>query len=135
MKIIPYGVYNWGVKIFTGRTFFDMKIINLESGMPDVSTALSRLQNGLYAARATGDRQAKIIHGYGSTGRGGAIRSAVRSELRSYRRRGVIKAFCPGEEFGPFSQGGRDMVFKDPSFKNDRDWARSNDGITIVSFR
>ena len=46
-----------------------MRIINLENGLPDTATAMSRLNNGLYAARATGDRYAKIIHGYGSTGK------------------------------------------------------------------
>lgn len=73
-----------------------MKQIDLEEGRPDVATAMSRLNNRIYQARATGDRACKIIHGYGSTGKGGAIKSACLSELRGYKRRGLIKDFCPG---------------------------------------
>ena len=112
-----------------------MRIINLENGLPDTATAMSRLNNGLYAARATGDRYAKIIHGYGSTGKGGAIKSACLRELRGYKTRRVIKDYCSGDKFGPFSEEGRRFATADPAVKKDKDWARSNDGITIVAFR
>ena len=112
-----------------------MKEINLESGMPDVSTAMSRLNNQIYAVRASGVRECKIIHGYGSSGKGGAIKSACLMELRGYKRRGLIKEFCPGEKFGPFSEEGRRITALIPSLNKDRDWARSNDGITVVICR
>ena len=112
-----------------------MKEINLETGMPDVSKAMTRLNNLIYAVRASGVRECKIIHGYGSSGKGGAIKSACLMELRGYKRRGLIKEYCPGEKFGPFSEEGRRMTALDPSLNRDRDWARSNDGITVVIFR
>jgi len=112
-----------------------MKQIDLEEGRPDVATAMVRLNNRIHAARATGDRACKIIHGYGSTGKGGAIKSACLSELRGYKRRGFIKDFCPGEKFGPFSEDGRRMVAAFPELNRDRDWARMNDGITVILFK
>ncbi len=112
-----------------------MYIINLESGLPDTATAMSRLNNALYAARASGSKYAKIIHGYGSSGKGGAIKAACQRELRVYKNRRVIKDYCSGDKFGPFSEEGRKMAASDPSVKNDRDWARNNDGVTVVSFR
>lgn len=112
-----------------------MREINLEAGLPDVLTAMQRLNNSLYAVRASGVREAKIIHGYGSSGKGGAIKSACLRELRSYKLKRMIIDYCPGEKFGPFSEEGRRLVSRDPNLKGDRDWARNNDGITIVVFK
>ena len=112
-----------------------MVTINIEEGKPDVRTALVRLNNRLYAVRATGAKFAKVVHGYGSTGTGGAIKGAVKTELLTYVGRGVIKDFCTGDEFGPFSPKGRDIVAKYPDLRSDRDWARNNDGITVVVFK
>jgi len=112
-----------------------MHIINLEQGMPDVNTAMSRLNNRLYAERAMRVRCVKLIHGYGSTGRGGSIKSSCRLKLRDYKRQGVIKAFCAGEQFGPFSNEGRELAALCPEVRSDSDWGRHNDGITVVLFR
>ena len=57
-----------------------MRTIDLEEGMPRVHEALTRLREWLKALCPSA-RVAKLIHGYGSTGMGGAIREAVRSEL------------------------------------------------------
>jgi len=112
-----------------------MKIINIESGHPRVEEAINRLTNELYKARASGDYAAKIIHGYGSTGTGGAIKGAVKRQMSSYISRRMIKSFCTGEEFGPFSAKGRNLVALHPDIKKDIDWGRNNDGITVVIFK
>ena len=112
-----------------------MRIINLESGLPTGDAAMSRLNNQIYLARATRDPAAKIIHGYGSSGKGGVIKATTLRQLRVYKQRGVIKDFCPGEKFGPFSDEGRRIVAKFPQLRKDSDWARSNDGITIIIFK
>lgn len=112
-----------------------MRIINLEAGMPTAQNAMSVLNNRIYAERASKSRTVKIIHGYGSTGKGGAIRSACLNKLREYKRMGVIKDFCPGDKFGPFSDEGRRMAGICPELRSDSDWGRNNDGITIVLYR
>lgn len=111
-----------------------MYIINLESGLPTGDQAMSRLNNQIYLARATRGVAAKVVHGYGSSGKGGVIKAATQRQLRVYKQRGVIKDFCPGEKFGPFSEDGRRIVAKFPQLRQDRDWARNNDGITIILF-
>ena len=112
-----------------------MRIINLEIGMPNTLDAMSTLNNRIYAERATRARCVKIVHGYGSTGKGGAIRKECRQKLMEYRRRGVIKGYCPGEKFGPFSEEGRKLVEICPEVRSDSDWGRENQGITVVLFR
>ena len=59
-----------------------MEIINIEQGHPTVQQAMVKLQNGIYRARATGQPMAKIVHGYGTSGTGGAIKQAIGLELR-----------------------------------------------------
>ena len=112
-----------------------MQIINIEQGHPTVQQAMVKLQNGIYRARASGQPFAKIVHGYGSSGTGGAIEQAIGLELRKYIARGMIKSYCPGEDFGPFSSAGRDMNAKHPAASRDRDWGLHNDGITVVMFK
>ena len=112
-----------------------MQIINIEQGHPTVQQAMVKLQNGIYRARASGQPFAKIVHGYGSSGTGGAIKQSIGLELRKYVARGMIKSYCPGEDFGPFSSAGRDMSAKHPVVSRDRDWGLHNDGITVVMFK
>lgn len=112
-----------------------MKTINIEAGMPNSQDAMTTLNNRIYAERATGARCVKIIHGYGSTGKGGTIRKVCRQKLLEYRRRGVIKYICTGEDLGPFSEEGRRFAEKCPEIRKDIDWGRENNGITIVLFK
>ena len=58
-----------------------MRTINIEAGMPSSQQAMTTLNNRIYAERASGAKCAKIIHGYGSTGKGGTIRT-VCPEIR-----------------------------------------------------
>ena len=112
-----------------------MKTINLETGMPTAQAAMNTLNNRIYAERATGVKCIKIIHGYGSTGKGGAIKTACRQKLTEYMRRGVIKDMCAGEDLGPFSEEGRRLAAACPEVRRDIDWGMDNNGITIVIFK
>ena len=65
--------------------------LNLELGRPDAAEALRRLAAEVEAARHLGTPAMKLIHGYGSSGRGGRLRTACRTgrnSLYSMRRHG-----------------------------------------------
>ena len=47
--------------------------LNLELGRPDAAEALRRLAAEVEAARHLGTPAMKLIHGYGSSGRGGRL--------------------------------------------------------------
>ncbi|MBP5493295.1 MAG: Smr/MutS family protein [Clostridiales bacterium] len=110
-------------------------IINIKEGMPKVDVAVRKLRLELNTLRRVGVRQVKIIHGYGSTGKGGVIKTAAHEVLRTMQTDGKVRTFCPGEQFGPFETLGRTIVEQCPAFRNDPDWAKSNDGITVVLLR
>ncbi len=53
--------------------------INLEWDYPTADEALRRLKGELQAAKAMRAPVLKVIHGYGSSGKGGRIRTVCRS--------------------------------------------------------
>lgn len=106
--------------------------LNLEEGMPPVDEAVGRLRAGIREMRVSRAKAVKLIHGYGSTGRGGKIRIGVRAELADMRRRKLIRGFIPGEEFGPADAASRDLADRLPAAVRDPDYGRINHGITIV---
>lgn len=112
-----------------------LTVINLEQGMPYVDEALRRMNAGLRSARAGGAQAVKLIHGYGSSGTGGKIRTAVATELAAKKRAGEIRGYVPGEEFTPFSDSCRRALDLLPELQKDKDYLRCNPGITIVVLR
>ena len=109
-----------------------MSTLNLEQGMPLVEAALSRMEKGLTDARFSGMKAVRLIHGYGSTGRGGAICTGVRNELARMHRAGKINDYIPGEEFGAFDHRSRRFADQYPEIVHDPDYGNQNHGITIV---
>lgn len=110
----------------------NMAIVNLEQGMPTVETARIKLDQALRSAKARRCLALKIIHGYGSSGKGGAIKRDVQSFLTGKKRSGAIRGFVPGERFSPFDASARAILDACPALSRDSDYSRGNDGITIV---
>lgn len=109
-------------------------VVNLEQGMPSVESARIKLDQALRNAKARRITAVKIIHGYGSTGKGGAIKSDVQLFLTGKLRSGYIRGFVPGEKFSPFDASARAMLALCPALARERDYSRNNHGITIVFF-
>lgn len=107
-------------------------VVNLESGMPTVEQARIKLEQALRTAKARRQTALKIIHGYGSSGKGGAIRRNVREILTRKRNAGQIRGFVAGEDFSPFDETARSIVLVCPELAKDRDYSRQNHGITMV---
>ena len=93
----------------------ELREINLEHGMPTVQTALSQLALELRRTRSMGCTGLKIIHGYGSSGKGGKIRVQARSRLARMKGAGEIRAFR-----------------RCGALRKDPDLERHNNGVTII---
>ena len=111
-----------------------MTEFNLELGMPTAADALRRLASILSTQRALRTRVIKLIHGYGSTGKGGKIRTETRRHLDECRKKGSIKGYVRGEEFSIFSEATRSLLARYPEVGRDKDLEKYNNGITIVFF-
>lgn len=113
----------------------EIKTINLEQGMPSLEYAKIQLRQSLTAARANRVPILKLIHGYGSSGRGGVIGQETRRILRAMQQQGEVVAVIPGEEFSPFEETTQRMLLRYPELARDRDYLKTNHGITIVVLR
>jgi hypothetical protein len=95
--------------------------INLEYGMSTADDAIKRYGKNQCLV---------IIHGYGSSGKGGVIRQKARQWLNAQVRNGKIKRCVNGEDFGIFSNDTREMYSKYSGLEQYKD--RGNHGITII---
>ncbi|MBQ2755583.1 MAG: Smr/MutS family protein [Oscillospiraceae bacterium] len=100
--------------------------------MPTADAALKMLSQAIRTAKAGGCTVVKVIHGYGSSGRGGAIRSAVARELSARKLAGTVKDWVRGEDFSPFDPSSRRIIEACPDISYDRDFAKANHGISII---
>ena len=106
--------------------------INLERGKPTVQQAMDRLHSELLTSRSLGCKVLTLIHGYGSSGVGGAIKEAVLRQLHFWEHQGQIKQVIPGEQFEGRSGRGRQLLRQYPFLGEHRDLNRANPGITVV---
>lgn len=104
--------------------------VNLEEGMPTVSEAMVLLQGQIRRYSASKNVCLVVIHGYGSTGKGGTIGIKTRQWLSAQKRKGKIKNLVFGEEFSIFDPVSRDLKAKYPGLSSEIE--RGNPGITIV---
>jgi hypothetical protein len=109
-----------------------MKTVNLEAGMPTVPAALARLEDVLRAARKEQCAALKIIHGYGSSGAGGALRQKLQAELAQRALRNEVRAFIAGEDWRISNQDSWELLNACPELRKDPDLGRGNKGISVV---
>lgn len=76
-----------------------VKEINLESGRPLADDAVRNMVNQLGTCKRQGYKAVILVHGYGSSGTGGAIKAAVRSKLQERSLSGIVRAYCGGEHW------------------------------------
>ena len=109
-----------------------LRTINLKSDRPTVEEARARLKSALAEARRAGVVAVKIIHGYGSSGAGGAIKHALQRSLRRRRREGLIRCFVPGERWDTLDTDTQQVLAACPAAARDPDLNNGNEGVTIV---
>lgn len=104
--------------------------INLEERMPTCDEAMDRLKMAVKLAKQSKYKCAVIIHGYGSSGRGGAIRIKARQWLNAQVRNGNVKSVINGEDFNILNEKARELRRK---FSQLEQLLRvTNHGITVV---
>ena len=108
------------------------KTINLETGRPIVEVALNRMAQCLRDASLQGVTVLTLIHGYGSSGKGGVIRTECRKSLDFMQAKGQITKYIPGEEFHHRAGPVKRLLGRYPRLKNDPNLNMANKGITLV---
>jgi hypothetical protein len=104
--------------------------INVKSGMPLVHEAMDYLERKLSDLRREKCKCVVVIHGYGSTGKGGAIGKAVRRYLMEEKAKGRVKAVVFGENLTIFNFEALAMKSRYPELAPY--FSVCNEGITAV---
>ena len=108
-----------------------MKEFDLKSDMPSAAIAELRLKNYIKMMKPT-EKIIKIIHGYGSHGVGGKIRTSVRDVLDEMKELHQIKAYIPGEATSTLMGFDEAIRTYKQLLQGDADFHKGNDGITYV---
>ena len=109
-----------------------VKEINLEKGSPQVPQALKNMVNGMATAKIQGYKACILIHGYGSSGEGGAIKEAVIKKLQDPSLRGMVSDYVSGENWPS-----KKNIFLNHTgqLKDFQRYIDQNKGVTVVLFR
>ncbi len=111
---------------------FIQKTVNLEAGRPVVELAMQRMHQIIRDAKLQGVTVLTLIHGYGSSGKGGVIRTECRKTLEYMESHKEIQGYVIGEEFQHRSKPVKALLSRYPQLKNDCNLNKANKGITLV---
>ena len=104
--------------------------INIKQDMPLVADAMRYLQNSIVKLKRDKCECVLIIHGYGSTGKGGAICEKARQWLKAQERNGKIKTVIFGEDFTLFNF--KALELKKKYQELEQLMRVCNNGVTVV---
>jgi len=106
-----------------------VKEVNLERGNPTVEIAIRNMINELSTAIRTGYKAVVLVHGYGSSGVGGAIKIAVKQKLKESSLSGIVRAFAGGEDW---QNRKREFIEVCAQLKDFSRYVDGNRGITVI---
>ena len=109
-----------------------IKTVILKEGMPSIEQGRAQLAREIPAARQSGLKALKIVHGYGSTGVGGDLRFALQATLRQMVDKKEIRDCIFGENWRKSDERTWELLKQMPELKSDSDLGKGNKGITIV---
>ena len=109
-----------------------LKTCNIEATFPSLDEARRLVIGEIRKSKREGVRVLKIIHGYGSTGKGGTLKHGLRKSFTLRKKEGVIRDFIPGEDFTIFNPVVLELLEAVPGLRADPDLAATNEGVTVL---
>ena len=109
-----------------------IRTFNVEAGMPTLDEARGLVVEEIKQAKRGGARVLKVIHGYGSSGKGGALCIGLRKSFGLRKKEGVIKDFIAGEDFSIFNDTVLDLLEAVPELRGDPELGATNEGVAIL---
>lgn len=112
-----------------------MRVINIKEGNPNVDYALFLIDEEIKYSKATGNRVIVIIHGYGSHGRGGAIKQGVKEYLPKLKKLGIIETYVFGENWGNINADVKEIEKISPDIILSENLSSINSGVSVILIR
>lgn len=109
-----------------------LRTYNVEDGLPSLDEARKLVMAQIREAKRAGVRVLKVIHGYGSSGKGGKLCIGLRKSFALRKKEGVIREFIAGEDFSIFDNRTLTLLEAVPELRGDPDLDATNAGVTVV---
>ena len=109
-----------------------LRTFNVEAGLPSLEQARKLVIEEIRKAKGSGIMVLKVIHGYGSSGKGGALCRGLRKSFGLRKKEGAIRDFIPGEDFSIFDDRVLALLERVPELRGDPDLNETNEGVTVV---
>lgn len=108
------------------------KIINIKQDMPDSDYAIHIMQKEIAISRFAHIPVVVVIHGYGSSGKGGTIKKRVQEELKDMQHYGKIQAFVTGDQWTEHNEVCQKILQICPDVELKEDLYLKNSGVTVI---
>jgi hypothetical protein len=109
-----------------------IRTFNVEAGMPILDEARRLVIEEIKQAKRAGVRVLKVIHGCGSSRKGGTLCVGLGKSFGLRKKEGVIKDAIAGEGFSIFNEKVLDLLEAVPGLRGDPDLGATNEGVTIL---
>ena len=109
-----------------------IRTYNVEAGLPILDEARRLVIGEIKRAKREGVKVLKVIHGYGSSGKGGTLCFGLRKSFALRKKEGVIKDFIAGENFSIFNPTVLALLEAVPELRGDPDLNATNEGVTVL---
>ena len=109
-----------------------IQTFNVKAGLPTLEEARRTVAEQIRRAKREGTRVLKVIHGYGSSGKGGALCIGLRKSFGLRKKEGVIRDFIAGEDFSIFNDTVLGLLEAVPELRGDPDLGATNEGVTLL---
>src|SRR3974390_1623456 len=109
-----------------------IRTFNVEAGLPTLDEARRLVAAEIKQAKAEGIKALKVIHGYGSSGKGGALCHGLRKSFGLRKKEGVIRDFIAGEDFTIFETRVVAVGEGVAELRGARVWGAINEGLPFV---
>ncbi len=108
------------------------RLVNIKEGMPNADYAVYLLEKEIDYAKAEGTRVLVFVHGYGSSGHGGAIKEKVDRRLAALKKEKKIVCYVRGDRWAEYSSDVQEIYKYAPELSINNQVSNINSGVTVV---
>ena len=109
-----------------------VRVINIKEDNPNSDFAMYLLDQEINYSRAIGNRVIIVIHGYGSHGRGGVIKEAIKHYLPELKKKHIILDYVFGENWGDLNETKKLICSISPDIILNKNLQGLNSGVSVV---
>lgn len=113
------------------RNSIQIRRVDIGHKNQSVKQARTQLDREVMISKRRGDDALIVIHGHGSTGKGGEIKQMVRDSAAHLVHSRKIEALAPGEDLYRESKAVKPLLRRFPFLRELKEWGKKNRGITV----